>query len=88
MHNPRKVHRLRTYLGAQVAFNNGYFSTPCLVRELSEAGAKIEFAHPTLLPSEFELTISKTGATRRVRIVSQARQMAFCVSFLAPGLNL
>ena len=88
MNDQRKDQRRRTYLGGKVAFNRGFFSAPCLVRDLSENGAKIEFAHPTLLPSEFELTISQTGARRRARLVWQQQQMSFGVSFLAPEADV
>ena len=88
MQNQRKEHRRRTYLGAKAVFNKGYFSAPCLVRDLSNNGAKIEFAHPTLLPSEFELTISQTGAHRRARLVWQQQQMSFGVSFLGESREM
>jgi len=65
----RRERRGRTYLGGQVAFNNRWCTIDCLVRNMSQSGAKIEFPHPVLLPSEFDLIITQKGNSRPVRIV-------------------
>lgn len=69
MQERRKVHRGRTYLGSQIAFNNRCSTIDCLVRNLSQDGAKIVFSSPATIPSEFDLTIRQKGHSRRARIV-------------------
>lgn len=77
----RNEHRGRTYLGGKVAFNNRWSTIDCLVRNMSESGAKLEFAHPVFLPNEFELVIQQRGNSRRARVVwKQATAMG--ISFL------
>jgi hypothetical protein len=56
-------------LGSQVAFNNRCSTIDCLVRNMSQNGAKLVFAHPAAIPSEFDLMIRQKGDSRRVRIV-------------------
>lgn len=65
----RNEHRGRTYLGGQIAFNNRWSTIDCLVRNMSESGARIEFANPVLVPSDLELIIPLRGNSRRVRVV-------------------
>jgi hypothetical protein len=68
MQERRKGHRGRTYLGGQVAFNNRGSTIDCLVRNLSQDGAKIVFSSPATIPSEFDLMIRQKGHSRRARI--------------------
>ena len=65
----RKNQRLRTYLGGLVAFNYRYSTLDCLVRNLSPMGARLAFAHPVVLPLEFDLQIRNRGDSRRGRLV-------------------
>lgn len=69
MEERRKSRRGRTFLGAQIVFNNRRSSLDCLVRNLSGDGAKIAFADGVAIPSDFELTIHQTTETRRARSV-------------------
>lgn len=68
----RRDLRRRSYLGGQIAFKDRFSTLNCLVRNLSDGGAKLSFAHPPLIPSEFDLKIVKKGDFRRVQIVWQA----------------
>ncbi len=43
----------------------------CEVRDLSDTGARIEFAGPTLLPSEFKLRIAHGDLDRLVELTWQ-----------------
>jgi len=79
----RREHRGRTYLGGQVAFNNRWCTIDCLVRNMSQTGAKIEFAHAVLLPSEFDLIVSQKGDSRRVCVIWR-QATALGVSFADP----
>lgn len=83
MFDRRGEHRGRTYLGGQVAFNNRCSTIDCLVRNMSQSGAKIEFPRAVLVPSEFELIIPQRRNSRRVRIVWREAK-ALGVAFVDP----
>lgn len=79
----RRERRGRTYLGGQVAFNNRWCTIDCLVRNMSQQGARIEFPEPVLLPGEFDLMIPLKGHSRRVRVIwKQAKALG--VAFAEP----
>jgi hypothetical protein len=65
----RREHRGRTYLGGKIAFNNRWCTIDCLVRNMSEGGAKLEFAEPVQVPGELDLIIPMKGDSRRVQVV-------------------
>ena len=50
--------RRRVLKGATIAFNNGYSSFECVVKNQSERGAKLSFAETFALPRTFLLMIS------------------------------
>jgi len=77
----RNEQRSRTYRGGQVAFNNRWSTMECLVRNLSEGGARIEFAEPAFIPDDLDLIVPLRGYSTSVRVVwRQARAMG--VSFV------
>ena len=53
--------RTRTYLSGKLAYGNGAFTLDCVVRDVSETGAKITLAKSQPLPSEVFLIIVKYG---------------------------
>lgn len=65
----RNERRRPTYLGGQVAFNNRWSTMECVVRNLSEGGARLDFAEPAFLPDDLELIIPLRGVTSSVRVV-------------------
>ena len=80
MQERRGEHRGRTYLGCRIAFNDHYARVGCLVRNLSQNGAKLIFDWPVMVPSEFDLMIHQKGS-RRARLVWR-REMEAGVAFL------
>jgi hypothetical protein len=65
----RALHRSRTYLAARIAFNDRYCTASCLVRNMSQNGAKLVFSAAALIPNEFDVIIPDKGESRRGRIV-------------------
>lgn len=65
----RKARRKRAYLGAKAIFNNHASIMDCLVRDLSDQGARLAFAASVLLPGQIELEIVNHGPPRRATIV-------------------
>ena len=68
MQERREDARGRTRLRGIINFNNRSITCECVVRNLSRLGARLEFAGPTLVPSEFEITV-RPGDHRRARLV-------------------
>lgn len=69
MQERRKTQRMRTYLGGEVVFNQQCPAQDCLVRNLSQNGAKLTFSEPAQIPAQFNLTIHKNSESRRARII-------------------
>jgi PilZ domain len=84
MQERREFQRGRTYLGGRLAFNNQYCTIDCLVRNMSQNGAKLVFEGSVLLPGEFEFTLPQKGESRRARVVWRSEGEAG-ISFLQAG---
>lgn len=69
MQERRSVPRNRTYLAAKVTYNNQSSTLDCLVRNMSQKGAKISFSATALIPAEFDVLIAQKDESRRARIV-------------------
>jgi len=61
--------RSRTLLKGHIIYNSGVSRMECIVRDLSEAGARIVFAQPVKVPPEFELQIPKKKIVRRAQVI-------------------
>jgi hypothetical protein len=62
--------RQKSLLRGIVYFDNNPFAAECLVRDVSEAGARIQFAEPPAPTSDtLELQIPAKGQKHRCRIV-------------------
>ena len=69
MEERRKVPRNRTFLNAQIVFNNKNSTADCFVRNCSGEGAKIAVAETLPLPDEFDFLIPGKRESRRTRLV-------------------
>ena len=56
---------------ATIVFDNGRARVPCLVRDLTEAGARLKVGPEAEVPELFELEIG-TAAPRRTHVVWKA----------------
>lgn len=52
-----RARRARALKKGKLLFNRGLRSVPCIIRNLSDTGAKLEFEQAYLLPQEFVLQI-------------------------------
>ena len=59
MREPRSETRRRCFLGARLAFNNRNSTLDCLIRDISDRGARLEVARPDDLPNTFDLEIPR-----------------------------
>ncbi|WP_134499333.1 PilZ domain-containing protein [Microvirga pakistanensis] len=61
--------RSHTHLKGHIIFNNGLSRMECTVRDLSETGARLAFAHPVKVPAEFQLQIPGKKLIRRAQVI-------------------
>src|SRR4051794_27059358 len=66
--NQRVAPRLKVLLAAKMIFNNGQSALDCLIRNLSDTGAKLIVSAAVTLPECFDLIIPQKSLTRRARI--------------------
>ena len=69
MDERRKAHRQRSYLGGLIAFNRERSTMNCLIRNVTDEGAKIAFSAAVTLPYEFDLSIERKGIQVRARTI-------------------
>jgi hypothetical protein len=61
--------RLRSFLGARIAFNKRSSTMDCLVRNITERGAKLAVPDTVTIPSEFDLSIPHRGIDVQSRMI-------------------
>ncbi len=76
--------RKRCFLGARIQFNNRRSTFDCLVRDISEGGARLELATMESMPDEFDLVIPQHERQYRVKVVWR-RNSKCGVRFLSDG---
>jgi hypothetical protein len=86
MQERRTFHRARTYIGARIIFNHRFSTMDCLVRNLSEDGAKLVFFGLATIPSEFDVFIANNGDSRRVKTIWRT-EIAAGIKFLNAGYD-
>ena len=62
----RRFFRRRMLNGARISFNGSVFS--CTVRDISEAGARLEIGSTIPIPDEFTLSMEDGSASYRCRV--------------------
>lgn len=76
--------RMRTLLDGKIVFNNRFSVMECMILDLSEGGARIEFATPFEPPAVFELEIPRKNLRVWARRAwSGGKQHGAC--FFDPG---
>jgi hypothetical protein len=69
MDDRRHQPRHRTFLQGRVFYNNRRSTADCIIRELTDDGARLSFTDRVTLPHAFELHIPNRDATYRVETV-------------------
>lgn len=78
--NRRLSERKRCFRHSRVVFNNGASSVECVVRDVSEKGARLLFTDTLGVPSEFDLS---TDEMERRCLVKWRSNFALGVEFVA-----
>lgn len=64
----RQAERVKSFLRAQIIFNQRMSTIECVVKNISSHGAKIALGDSLSVPSEFELYIPQKGRSYRARL--------------------
>jgi hypothetical protein len=86
MTDRRKFQRLRTYIKGQIAFNNHCSTLDCLVRNMSENGARIVFPGGVPLPDEFDMALHGKNENRRARMIWRSQTEAGVAFLQQPNI--
>jgi PilZ domain-containing protein len=65
----RKQQRWPAFWAGRISFTRSNSVTECLVRNTSEAGAKLVMRGAVFVPREFDLNIPKHGADYRAKVI-------------------
>jgi hypothetical protein len=60
--------RRRVFKGGRLIFNHGYGALECVVRNLSDRGARLSMGETAGVPGRFELLIAGADGTRSARV--------------------
>jgi PilZ domain len=69
MEERRTFPRSRAYIGAKIAYNNRCCTMDCLVRNMSQDGARLIFACTATIPTKFDIVIRREGRHRPARVI-------------------
>lgn len=64
----RGAQRRRVLKGATLRFNRGYAALECIVRNLSDTGARLAFGETAAVPSEFDFWLAGTDKPVRASV--------------------
>jgi hypothetical protein len=64
----RLAPRTRSFLQGRIFFNNRRSSVDCLIRDYSDAGAKLKFSEAVTVPEAFELYVPNKESVHRCRV--------------------
>jgi len=76
MEERRRARRLRALKGAKISFNSGNSVIDCLVRNMSETGARLKLETTAAVPERFSLIIIENGGAIPQRDCEVAWQTA------------
>lgn len=69
MQERRRIARRKSFLRGCVNFDNGRIAIDCLVRDITELGARIVFSDTVSIPSVVDLHIPQKSQTLRARVI-------------------
>jgi|GEM_PF-848403 len=65
---PKVAIRQKTFLKGIVYYDNRRASIECVIRDISDSGARLTFEHPVIVPDNIELFIPHKQQTLRARV--------------------
>lgn len=73
--NKRRTPRLRTLKGAKILYRNGWGIVDCLIRDMSDTGARLVCKDTTAVPAEFTLLVNNEEVVRDAKVVWRRQDM-------------
>lgn len=67
--NTRSAERIRSFLRAQIIFNNRMSTIDCIIKNISATGARIALNDTFAVPTEFDLYIPQKSRSHHARLV-------------------
>jgi hypothetical protein len=67
--NKRESDRIRSFLRAQIIFNNRMTTIECIVKNISSTGARVALNDTLAVPTEFEIFIPQRNRSHHARLV-------------------
>ncbi len=69
----RASDRIRSFLRAQIIFNNRMTTIDCIIKNISATGARVALNDTLAVPTEFEIYIPQRGCSHHARLVWRDR---------------
>lgn len=64
----REARRNKVFKGATISYNFGFCALQCVVRDLSERGARLAFGDTTGIPRSFEIQLAGSVQRRKAHV--------------------
>ncbi|QXX74114.1 PilZ domain-containing protein [Methylovirgula sp. HY1] len=61
--------RIRSFLRAQIIFNNRMTTIDCIVKNISQSGARVALNDTLAVPTEFDIYIPQRGRSHHAKLV-------------------
>ena len=65
----RTAERVRSFLRAQIIFNNRMTTIDCIIKNISPTGARVVLSDTLAVPTEFDIYIPQRNCSHRARLV-------------------
>lgn len=65
----RESDRIRSFLRAQIIFNNRMSTIDCIVKNISPTGARVALGDTLAVPAEFEIYIPQRNVSHHARLI-------------------
>ena len=78
----RASDRIRSFLRAQIIFNNRMTTIDCIIKNISATGARVALNDTLAVPTEFEIYIPQRGCSHHARLVWRDRDLSASISWM------
>jgi hypothetical protein len=65
----RRTERVKSFLRAQILFNNRMTTVDCLIKNISQEGARVEVSQTMSIPTDFEIYIPQKNKTFNAHMI-------------------
>ena len=84
MDERRRSARQKSFLRGRIIFNNGRASVDCLIRDISDQGARVTFSDTITVPDLVDIYIPQKEQTVRAHVLwRHGHELGLCFAFAA-----